>query len=400
MTHSESTWPQRREAGCPIDPPAVIARLREEHAGPARVRLYDGTTPWLVTRYRDVKAVLADRAMSADPRTPGFPHPSEKTKVGRSKLRNFQRMDPPEHDDHRRMLAPAFSLANVEQKRPFVEETVELLLDDLEKSGPGADLVSLVAEPLPARVTCQLLGLPLSDSEFFQYCVKTWTSETKSPEEGARASEELLQYFADLVADRNEHRGEDLVSQMIRDHVDPGRLSLDELEHMLFLLLVGGFDTTANMIAVGMLVLFQNPEQLVQLRRSPDLWPGAIEELLRYVTPAHEVGYRLALEDREVGGCPVSAGEGVIAPIMAANRDPNVFVDPDRLDIHRNARHHVAFGFGVHQCLGQPLARLELSIVFRRLLERFPDLHLACEPHELEYTEALVVGVHSLPVAW
>jgi cytochrome P450 len=214
----------------------------------------------------------------------------------------------------------------------------------------------------------------------------------------------VVQYFADLVDQREAEvragRSGDIVSGLIRDHVLAGQLTRKELTHMLHLLLVGGFDTTANMIALGTITLLRHPDQLAELREDSSLVPGAVEELLRYLTVAHHVAFRLATDEIEIGGHCVHAGEGVIAPLAAANRDPEVFPDPDRFDIHRDARRHVAFGFGIHQCLGQHLARIELNVVFERLPRRFPGLALAVADDELRFKNSMIYGVEALPVTW
>jgi cytochrome P450 len=203
-----------------------------------------------------------------------------------------------------------------------------------------------------------------------------------------------------VVDERFDKPGDDLISRMITNQVKVGNLGKDELLHILQLLLVGGFDTTANMIALGTLTLLNHPDQLALLRDDPSLVNSAVEELLRYLSVAHQVAFRLATDDIELGAQCIHAGEGVIAPIAAANRDPEVFADPDKFDITRDARRHVAFGFGLHQCLGQPLARIELQVVFSKLFVRFPHLRLARNADDLSFRNSIIYGVAELPVIW
>jgi cytochrome P450 len=190
------------------------------------------------------------------------------------------------------------------------------------------------------------------------------------------------------------------MSQLITEQLDTGNLSLEQLLQILHVLLVGGYETTANMIALGTILLLRHPEQLAALKSDPALWPNAIEELLRYLSVAHQATYRLALADVPIPSGVVPEGTAVIAPVMAANRDPEVFPDPDSLDIRRDSRAHLAFGFGVHQCLGQSLARVELQVVFERLFARLPDLRLAASMASVPYKNSMVYGAESVLVTW
>jgi cytochrome P450 len=268
-----------------------------------------------------------------------------------------------------------------------------------EHGGP-VDLIDMLAQPVPSSVICRILDLPTDRSDFFQDRVRTWMSLDNPPEVAQQANQNILDYFTEVVDERCEEPADDLISRMIINQVQTGKLSRAELLHMLQLLLVGGFDTTANMIALGTLTLLQHPDQLTLLKNDPSLVNTAVEELLRYLSVAHQVAFRLALDDIDLGSQCIHAGEGVIAPIAAANRDPEVFADPDKFDITRDARRHVAFGFGLHQCLGQPLARVELQVVFSKLFVRFPNLRLAVSPDELVFRNSIIYGVAELPVTW
>lgn len=398
-TPSCPVWPMTRGSDCPFDPPAEALEIQSESPA-ARVAIWDGSTPWLLTRHADVKALLRNPTVSADASKPGFPQPSEKAAAGRAKQLQFQRMDPPVHDDHRAMLASWFSVAAVQRFAPSIETSVASLLDEMAAAGAEGDLVRAFSTMVPAMVTCELLDLPVEHAEYFDERINTWTSLASSMEESAQAAEDVLQYFDDLIGQRLDSQADDLVSRLIREQLIPGHLTRLELQHMLHLLVIGGFDTTANMLTLGVVVLLSHPEQLAQLRADESLWPSAIEELLRYLSVTQHVAYRMAREDIEIAGVTIAAGEGVIAPVNLANRDPEVYEDPHRFDIHRNPRNHLAFGFGVHQCLGQQLARLELKIAFPALFDRFPDLRIEQEPQTADYKDSLVYGLQQLQVSW
>lgn len=394
---TEHVWPFERTS--PLDPPPVFAELRAT-CPVSKVSTWNGREAWLLTRYADIRAVLADPGISSDLTIEGFPEPTPTVAAARGGQKNFARMDPPTHDEHRRMLAPDFKIHHVAELRGYLNELVDVLLDRMEQLGGPLDLVDMLAQPVPSSVICQILDLPTERSDFFQDRVKTWMSFDNPPAVASQANQDILDYFSEVVDQRFDKPGDDLISRMITNQVKTGHLGKDELLHILQLLLVGGFDTTANMIALGTLTLLNHPDQLAMLRDDPSLVNGAVEELLRYLSVAHQVAFRLATDDIEVGAQCIHAGEGVIAPIAAANRDPEVFADPDKFDITRDARRHVAFGFGLHQCLGQPLARIELQVVFSQLFVRFPHLRLAGNADDLSFRNSIIYGVAELPVIW
>ena len=396
-TETEHVWPFERTT--PLDPPAVFAERRAS-CPVSKVSTWNGDVAWLLTRYDDIRAVLANPGVSSDLTLEGFPEPSATVAAARGGQKNFARMDPPTHDEHRRMLAPDFKVHHVAELRGYMSELVDNLLDRMEEHGTPVDLIEMLAQPVPSSVICRILDLPAERSGFFQDRVRTWMSLDNPPEVARQANQDILNYFAEVVNERLEQPGDDLISRMITNQVKAGHLSRGELLHILQLLLVGGFDTTANMIALGTLTLLQHPDQLALLKADPGLVNSAVEELLRYLSVAHQVAFRLAVDDIDLGHQCIHAGEGVIAPIAAANRDPEVFADPDTVDITRDARRHVAFGFGLHQCLGQPLARVELQVVFSKLFVRFPDLHLAVSADDLVFRNSIIYGVAELPVGW
>jgi cytochrome P450 len=396
------TYPMARSSACPFDPPPELASLRTAEPV-SQVRLWDGTTPWLVTGYENQRAILADPRFSADVRLDGYPHTTETSKARRRESRMFIVMDNPEHDVFRRMLTRDFMVKRVESLRPRIQEIVDGLIDDMLKAGPPTDLVQAFALPLPSLVICELLGVPYDDHDFFQRCSRTMVSTRSTVEQALGAADELRDYLGALVARKAEKPTDDLLGRLVSQHMASGALSHKEATDMAVLLLIAGHETTANMIALGTVALLQHPDQLAELRRGDDpaLVGKTVEELLRYLTIVHFGRRRVALEDVEVGGHTIKAGDGVILANDAGNRDEAAFPDADKLDIHRDARHHIAFGYGIHQCLGQPLARVELQVVYGTLYKRIPSLALAIPFNDVNFkTDMIIYGVHSLPVTW
>ncbi|NUO46250.1 MAG: cytochrome P450 [Streptomyces sp.] len=392
-------FPMPRAARCPFDPPPALQELQRE-APLTRVRLWDGSEPWLVTRYAEQRAVLGDARVSADPDRPGYPTKASPD-AGEGKL-SFIMMDDPEHARLRRMVTAPFAIKKVEALRPAVQRIVDGLIDDmLARSGP-VDLVEAFALPLPSLVICELLGVPYDDHAFFQDSTRTMVRTTATPAERGAASREVAGYLAELLGKRIVAPRDDLLSS-IAGRVTAGEMDHQQATEMALLLLIAGHETTANMIALGTLALLEHPDQLALLRETgdPKLVASAVEELLRYLHITHLGRRRAVTEDIEIGGQVLRAGEGVIMANEIANRDPEVFPDPDRLDLTRDARRHVAFGFGVHQCLGQPLARMELQVVYGTLYRRIPTLRLACSLEDVRFKDdAFIYGVHELPVTW
>ncbi|GAA1000098.1 cytochrome P450 [Acrocarpospora macrocephala] len=391
------TWPFTRED--PLLPPPEFDELRAK-CPITQVEMWDGSRSWLATRADDMRAILRNPVMSADSSLAGYPNSSANHAASRGGQKGFIRMDAPEHDVQRRMLTTKFSIPKVAKLREFVERLVDELLDRMEARGGPVDLLEALAAPLPSMAICEIMGLPPQDAPFLLGRVNQWMDLNSDPGRSAAAAAELSRYLDDLITERLENRGEDLVSQLLTEQFEPGNISRLDLVGMLNLLIVGGFDTTANMIGLGTVLLLRHPDQMADLRENPELMPGAIEEMLRYLSVAHHVASRVPKEDVEIRGVCIHAGEGVIAPIPAANHDPGVFAEPQRFDVRRDARSHVAFGFGIHQCLGQNLARLELQVVFTKLLSRFPTLRLAVPEHELDFRNSMIYGVSALPVAW
>ncbi|GAA1971131.1 cytochrome P450 [Amycolatopsis minnesotensis] len=390
---------------CPFDPPPELARI--QHDEPVtRVELWDGSTPWVVTRYDDVRALLADPRFSADSDLPGYPHVTEGRAARSGVTKSFITMDGAAHAAQRRLLTPDFMVKKMEALRPKIQGIVDGLIDEMLAGPKPADLVQAFALPLPSLVICELLGVPYADRALFHRISKTLISRTSTAAESLAATKELLDYFGELTERKLTEPGDDVLSKLAAEQLATGRMTRHEIAGMGQVLLVAGHETTANMIALGTVALLENPSQLAEMRAAGErgdakLLANAVEELLRYLNIAHSGRRRVALEDVEVGGQLIRRGEGVIAANDMANRDDSAFPDADVLDIHRKARHHVAFGYGVHQCLGQPLARVELQVAYGTLYHRIPTLALAKPLGELRFKDDMAVyGVHELPVTW
>lgn len=389
----------QRAEGCPFDPaPAFSEHQRDRPM--RRVRLWDGSTPWLVTGYAEQRALLGDPRASAEPSTPGFPNFAQD--FGSSGL-SFVMMDDPEHNRLRRTVIPPFTVKRVEAMRPRVQQIVDEQLDRMLAGPNPVDLVTEFALPVPSLVICELLGVPYADHDLFQENSKAILHQESTPEQRMAAAGGMFEYLSTLVEDRFTNPGDDMLSGLA-GRITSGELTRQEATEIAVLMLLAGHETTANMIALGTLALLENPDQLALLRANlddPKLVASAVEELLRYLTIAHGGRRRAALADITVGGQTIRAGEGMILVNETGNRDPAVFTGPDDLDLRRDARSHLSFGFGVHQCLGQPLARLELQVVYRTLFQRVPTLELATDLDRIPFRhDGFVYGVYEMPVTW
>ncbi|HTU76165.1 MAG TPA: cytochrome P450 [Trebonia sp.] len=402
------------------DPQRYFARLRDKRPV-TPVDLPGGRREWLVTRYEDVRVALADARLAKDPRKlyPGW-EPGPLQAMFNLHMLN---LDPPDHTRLRRLVQKAFTPGRVSALRPRVEEIATALLDATEAvaatSGDGVvDLLDQFAFRLPITVICELLGVPVSDQDDF----REWTSALLTSDPGPREDEErqqdrsrdaahaMFDYFARLIEAKREAPGEDLLSALVsvRDSAGNGAgdgagsgdaLTEGELYAMVFLLLVAGFETTVNLIASGTLALLTFPGEMARLRADPSLLPAAVEELLRYANPLNHATERFTVADLPLGDVVIPAGEWVTLVTSSANWDPARFADPGRLDLSRDAAGHVAFGHGIHYCLGAPLARLEGEVAFGLLLPRFPALSLAVPPGELRWrSSSLFHGLAALPV--
>jgi cytochrome P450 len=394
--------PSPRASGCPFDPPPAYRKLQAEEPI-SRVRIYDGSTPWLITRHDHQRTLLGDPRLTADIRHENYPHRSEGGRANGSIRDVFITMDDPEHVRQRRWVTAPFAIKKVDALRPRIQKIVDDAIDAMLAGPKPADLVQAFALPVPSLVICELLGVPYADHDFFQRNTAVLVKRDSTPEQVVAASEAITDYLDGLMAEKIAHPVDDVLSELAVKRVATGEMTQREAAQMGQLLLVAGHETTANMIGLGTAALLQNPDQLALLRdaEEPKAAAGAVEELLRYLNVTHSGRRRVALEDIEIDGRTIRAGDGVIIPNEVGNRDADVFPDPDRLDLTRDARRHLSFGFGVHQCLGQPLARVELQIAYTTLYRRIPTLALAVDPGELKYKhDGIVYGVYELPVTW
>jgi cytochrome P450 len=392
-------YPMARATGCPFDPPPTLRTLPPV----SRIRLWDDSTPWLITRHADMRALLADRRVSADPRREGYPHTGASGRARRTRGFTFISMDDPDHARLRRMVRWAFAIPRIEELRAPIQRIVDERIGALLAGPRPVDLVEEFALPVPSLVICDLLGVPYADHDFFQRCARVLLIRDQAVELVVAAQDELIEYLDGVIANKLAEPADDLLSRLAVEHVGTGELSRREAALMAMLLLLAGHETTANMIALGTVALLEHPDQLAALRDTDDpvLIAGAVEELLRYLTIVHSGRRRIALEDIEIAGHTIRAGDGIVLAGEAANRDESRFPDPDRLDVHRDAHGHVAFGFGVHACLGQPLARAELQVVYGTLYRSIPGLRLAVPLEQIPFKhDASVYGVYELPVTW
>ncbi|MCL8013059.1 cytochrome P450 [Streptomyces sp. AS02] len=389
--HTVTTLPTERPTGCPFDPPAELIDARRH--GPISRYTHPGGRPgWLITGYDLVRSVLADSRFSSrkellnvvDFELPPAP-PGE-----------FLLMDEPQHGRYRKPLVGKFTARRMRLLTERIEQITTDCLDAMEKTGPPTDLVTAFAKPIPTIIICELLGVPYRDRASFQEQIDSFMNGEPSEEELIAAYTATRQYLAELVAAKRANPTDDVLSELTDSD-----LTDEELQGISLILLAAGFDTTANMLSLGTFALLRNPEQLAALRADPALTDQAVEELLRYLSVA-KTFMRTALVDVEVGGLTIEAGTTVVLSYNTANRDPERFADPHVLDLHRQDGGHLAFGHGIHLCLGQQLARIEMRIALSALINRFPTLRLAVPAEEvgLRPETADIYGVKSLPVTW
>ncbi|WP_405592095.1 cytochrome P450 [Streptomyces sp. NBC_01092] len=381
-----------------LDPAPEYAKWRSEEPI-RRVTIWGDNSPWLITGHEDARTVLADPRFSADANHPNFPHTRPGAPPQAPGL--FHQMDPPDHTRLRRMLIPDFTFRRIEQMEDALRRICDDLLDAMTLGGATeADLVESYALPLPTLAICELLGVPYEDHGFFRAKSNALTSVAGDPAEAMNARMALYGYLRALIERRAQEPADDLISRLATERVATGEATLDEVTGMVCLLLLAGHETTANMFPLAVIALLHHPAQLDALRVDESRWPAAVEELLRHLTVIHSGIRRVATEDVELSGVRIRAGEGVVVALQSANRDPSAYSDPDALDVHRDAAGHLAFGHGLHQCLGQSLARAELRLGLSTLFRRLPMLHLTTPPETLALSTSTVHGVRSLPVAW
>ena len=373
-----------------------------------RAELPDGRGVWLVTRYDDVVAVLKDERFAKDWRSAMTPEQLAQIppipEVMKPLSENMLDKDPPDHERLRRLVSKAFTPRLIERMRPRVQEIADTLLDAVEDKG-GMDLIDDYAFPLPITVIAELLGVPVADRNRF----REWSNAAVSGDTTQEYVEKILlphmqafiDYLRALFEEKRENPKDDLISALVLAEEAGDKLSEDELLAMVFLLLIAGHETTVNLIGNGTLALLQNPDQLQKLKDDPSLIKPAIEKLLRYDGPVETSTERFAREDVAIGGTVIPKGEMVLVVIAAADHDPERFPEPDTLEIARADNKHLAFGKGIHHCLGAPLARMEGQIALGTLLRRMPDLRLKDSPESLTWRPGLVLrGLKGLPVVF
>jgi cytochrome P450 len=379
------------------DPHAVYRRRPGDSACP--VTFPNGWPGWLVTSYEDARRLLADPRVSKDV-TQGvglFP-PGTAGAYESPMAAHMLNTDPPEHTRLRRLVGKVFTTRAVERLRQRIEQAADDLLDAI-PADRTVDLLEAYALPLPITVICELLGVPAADQQDFRRWTLTFvTIATK--EEKVEADRLMTAYLTRLIEGKRANPADDLLSELVHASDEGGgRLSPGETLGMAFLLLVAGFETTVNLIANGVLALLRHPGQLALLRSDPSLLPAAIEEILRFDGPVHVATLRFSTEPVQAGQAEIPVDQLVHISLLAANRDSRRFTDPDTFDITRQSAGHVAFGHGIHHCVGAPLARLEGQIAIGRLLSRFPDIALDTDPGTLRWrSSTLMHGLESFPV--
>lgn len=388
-------FPFRRTS--PFDPPAELS------AGPlVPVTLWNGRRAWVVTRHAEMRAILMDDArFSGRMGDPNFPTVTETRVIVDRNERAFVGMDNPDHDRYRRLFTREFSVRRMQALIPDMNAIADRLIDDIQATGPPADLIAAFAIKYPSLVVSRLFGSPYEDHTFIIDCAAARHGLRQTPQEAESKARALADYVRRLIDEKEARPTDDMLSRVIAEQVLPGHLSRDDFAEIGAMILRAGHDTTTNMIGMGTLLLLRDPGLKAKLAAEPALIEAAVEEFLRYVSPVQFSPRRVALEDVEIGGVSVKKGDGLFLSLPAANRDPGVFDDPDRIDIGRDNRELMTFSHGIHQCLGQMLARFELRVAYAKLLQRLPGLRLAVPLEEIRFKgDMQIYGVHNLPVAW
>jgi cytochrome P450 len=387
--------PLRRAAQCPLAPPIEFESWREE-PGLQRA-IWNGQPTWIVSRYQDIRAALVDPRLSADTLSNLIrPSSEESTPV------IFARIDDPEHHRLRRMMTSQFTFRRTEAMRPQIQELVDHYLNKMIDAGPPADIVRNFALPVPSLVIALLLGVPLEDLELFQHNTSVGLDVNSTEEQRVQGFAEMYGYIQELVARKAREPGDDLISRLVTDYVATGQLDHDTVAVNGVIMMQAGHETTANMISLGTVALLEHPDVFERLGQTDDpvVIAHAVEELMRYLTIVHAQVDRIAIEDLTIGGQLIRAGDRLLMNLPAGNWDSEFVDSPEKLDIQRNARGHLAFGYGTHQCIGANLARVEMQVAFATLARRLPGLQLAVPPDELRFKEADIYGMKELPVTW
>jgi cytochrome P450 len=385
--------PMQRAARCPLAPPTEFADWRQQPG--LRRAMWNGQQVWSVSRYRDIRAALVDPRLSADTLPDLFGESSDAPVV-------FARIDDPEHHRLRRMMTSQFTFRRTEAMRPQIQELVDKYLDAMIDKGPPADIVRDFGLPVPSLVIALLLGVPPEDLELFQHNSTAGLDVNSTDQQRAQGFIEMYVYIQELVARKEREPSDDLISRLITDYVATGQLDYNTVAVNGVIMMLAGHETTANMISLGTVALLENRDVFERLGQTDDaaVIANAIEEIMRYLSIVHAQVDRIATEDLTLGGQLIRAGDRLLMNLPAGNWDSEFVDSPETLDIARNTRGHVAFGYGTHQCIGANLARVEMQVAFATLARRLPGLQLAVPPDELKFKDADIYGMKELPVTW
>ncbi|HWF28649.1 MAG TPA: cytochrome P450 [Mycobacterium sp.] len=388
--------PAPRAAHCPLKPPAEFASWREEPG--LRQAMYHGQPAWVVSRYQDIRAALLDPRLSADT----IPDSIKPSGSGDKAPVMFARIDDPEHHRLRRQLTSNFTFRRCEAMRPEIQELVDHYLGEMIRSGPPGDIVRDFGLPVPSLVIALLLGVPPEDLPLFQHHTTVGLDIKSSDEEKAQAFGAMYVYIQELVRRKEREPGDDLISRLVTEYVATGQLDYETAAMTSVIMMQAGHETTANMISLGTVALLQHPDVFERLGQTDDhaVIANIVEELMRYLTIVHSQVDRVAIEDLTIGGQLILAGEPIVMNLPAGNWDAEFVDSPETFDVDRNTRGHLGFGYGVHQCIGQNLARVEMQVAFATLARRLPGLKLAVSPDELRFKDADIYGMRELPVSW
>ncbi|MBZ4373640.1 cytochrome P450 [Corallococcus sp. AS-1-6] len=397
-----NSYPFPKDWRHPLEPPAEYKRLRQE-APVCPVRLFDGNTAWLVSRYQDVLAVLSDPRLVLDSTLPGFPHISASSAARQGRPLPFFLRPDAEYRAQRAMLVQEFLPRRMEALRPSIQRTVDEALGAMLAGPRPVDLMATFALPVAIRVICDLLGVPHDSADRLHVLSRTVGSRTSSREEATAALAGLDAFFLALVEANLREPTDTLIGRVVAEQVATGKLSAPDAAALFHALFYAGHGPSAYMFGLGTLALLLDPGELAKFRamEDPAAITAAVQELLRFINVSHLARQRVATVDVTLGGQRIRAGEGILAQPDSANRDETVFEEPDRLDLQREVHRHFAFGHGIHLCTGRALALIEFEVVFKTLFQRIPTLRLAVSPEELRFKkEENLLGVHELPITW
>ncbi|SFB01466.1 Cytochrome P450 [Collimonas sp. OK607] len=396
-------YPTPRDPAAPFMPSPELRALQNAGVEITRVRIWDGSTPWILLSHAAQRTIMSDPRVSANDHLPNFPFMNRAiAETIHDRPKTIFDTDGEEHSRLRRMMTNSFTRHRMEKIRPKIQQTTDDLIDKMLAGPKPTDLVQALSLPLPSLMICDLLGVPYEDHDFFEKHSRVANARDQSPDDNRAATQALGEYIGKLIQEKMDNPEEDVVSDL-GQRVKDGDLEMADAVQLGVILLIAGHETSANMISLGTALLLDNPDQMKLLRETddPKIVASTVEELLRYLTIPHLLQRRIALEDIEFNGEVIRAGEGIVSSLPAANFDPEAFPNPTKVDITRDARHHHAFGWGPHQCIGQQLARIELQVVYPTLLRRIPTLKFAVPFSELRFKhDSLAYGIEELPVTW